>query len=82
VAISIAIYILAAHIPAFFSIPAVTYGYACLRSETALGDFLAGDRAARFLSLICWKRLCLVLRLWTSGQRDSMVITHPQPLGR
>ncbi|MFK8252946.1 DUF1097 domain-containing protein [Ancylobacter terrae] len=29
VAASIAIYILAAHIPAFASIPAVTYGYAC-----------------------------------------------------
>lgn len=29
VAASIALYILAAHIPAFSSIPAVTYGYAC-----------------------------------------------------
>lgn len=29
VAASIAVYVLAAHIPAFSSIPAVTYGYAC-----------------------------------------------------
>jgi hypothetical protein len=53
-----------------------------LRSETVLGDFLAGDRVARFLSLIKLGKAASGSAALECRQRAGMTITYSQPLGR